>query len=684
MRLRSSQLKRVIATVFAFILLTSASAPGYSEEAGQETGSDAFPFEAGMSRVDITGPAVGIMFWGYAQEGQKGEGIHLRQYARSLVIKDTQSGRLLAYVTGELGGIPHEIHRDVVARLRKEVDPGFNMANVLLNGSHTHSGPAGFFHYIENSIYTTKFFPEYYNVIVDGIVRSIRDAYLKKAPAQLLIGSTAVEGAGVNRSLVAYNANPEEERKRYTTNIDTTMVQISVKTSKGTIGVINWFGVHPTSMTFDNHLISSDNKGYASYLAEREALKRGQKDFVAIFAQANEGDVTPNLNLNNTGPGKDMFESTKIIGERQYEASRRLLFSDDLRPLPAGLRFTQSFIDMPNSVVKKEFSGTGKEERTCLSAYGYALAAGSTEEGGGHWLFHEGMKDENRRFYIDWLAAHMLQSPTEELRECQRPKAVLFAMGETKPHPSLSQILPIGLVSVGDFVLIVSPNEVTTMSSRRMKDTVRKVLGDRARDIALSGLTNDFAGYVTTREEYSTQQYEGGHTLHGPFSLALFQQEYDRLAKDLRDDRPSNPGRAPRDLSASVQKTEIPGRRLVESFEAGVMTPNPTSVQIGETVRCDVRALHPNIAYPKQRSYFDVERKEGNAWKVVYNDADWATKFYFKQALLPVLPDRIELVWETTGEDKPGIYRLKHSSFYKSADGKEVPYSVACPEFELK
>lgn len=92
----------------------------------------------------------------------------------------------------------------------------------------------------------------------------------------------------------------------------------------------------------------------------------------------------------------------------------------------------------------------------------------------------------------------------------------------------------------------------------------------------------------------------------------------------------------------------------------------------------DVRALHPNIAYPKQRFYFDVERKEGNASKVVYNDAGWATKFYFKQALLPVLPDRIELVCETTGEDKPGIYRLKHSSFYKSADGKEVPYSVSC------
>jgi neutral ceramidase len=32
----------------------------------------------------------------------------------------------------------------------------------------------------------------------------------------------------------------------------------------GAIGVVNWFAVHPTSMTFDNRLISGDHKGFAS------------------------------------------------------------------------------------------------------------------------------------------------------------------------------------------------------------------------------------------------------------------------------------------------------------------------------------------------------------------------------------------------------------------------------------
>ncbi|MEI7011343.1 neutral/alkaline non-lysosomal ceramidase N-terminal domain-containing protein [Leptospira licerasiae] len=669
----------MIVLPFLFLFFSSPTFSGTAKPQIKD-----FNYEAGMSKVDITGPPTGIMFWGYAQEGQKGEGIHLRQFARALVIKDPKSGKVLAYVTAELGGVPHEVQRDVVARLKKEVDPNFNLANVLLNASHTHSAPAGFFHYIQNSIYTTKFFPEYYSVIVNGIFQAIKEAYSKKEIAQLLIGSATVEGAGVNRSLVAYQANPKEERDRYNSDTDKTMIQISVNTRRGVIGIVNWFGVHTTNMTFDNHLVSTDNKGYASYLSETEAAKKGQKDFIAIFAQANEGDVTPNLNLNNTGPGKDMFESTKIIGERQYLASSKILNDDKLRVLPSGLNYTQSFIDMPNSIVRKEFSETGKDERTCLSAYGYALAAGSTEEGGGHWLFHEGMKDEDRKFYIDWLAARLLQAPSEDLRACQKPKAILFPMGETKPDPSLSQILPLGLATIGDFALIVSPNEVTTMSSRRMKETVKKVLGSKIKDIALSGLTNDFAGYITTKEEYSTQQYEGGHTLHGPFSLDLFRQEYDRLANDLLQNKASNPGPFPKDLSSTVIGTNVPNRDKISSFEPKIKTPNKTIAKIGESISCEVSSVNPNISYPKQKSYFDVEKKEGDKWITTYTDSDWATKFYYKKSFLPLFDDNIRLVWETDKNDSPGVYRLRHSSFYINKEGKEVPFSIDCPEFELK
>lgn len=35
------------------------------------------------------------------------------------------------------------------------------------------------------------------------------------------------------------------------------------------LGVINWFAIHPTSMNNTNHLLSSDNVGYASILFEK-------------------------------------------------------------------------------------------------------------------------------------------------------------------------------------------------------------------------------------------------------------------------------------------------------------------------------------------------------------------------------------------------------------------------------
>lgn len=52
-------------------------------------------------------------------------------------------------------------------------------------------------------------------------------------------------------------------------------------------------------MNNTNGLISGDNKGYASHMMER-AFNPGklphEVTFVAAFAQANEGDVSPNTN----------------------------------------------------------------------------------------------------------------------------------------------------------------------------------------------------------------------------------------------------------------------------------------------------------------------------------------------------------------------------------------------------
>src|SRR5262249_47461350 len=153
----------------------------------------------------------------------------------------------------------------------------------------------------------------------------------------------------------------------------------------------------------------------------------GKPEFVAAFAQSNAGDVTPNLNLNNTGPGKTDTESTRIIGERQARVAQKLLERAG-EPLRGPIALRHAFVDFSQLTVAGEFTGAGTQ-RTWPSALGYAFAAGSTEDGGGHPLFREGMKEPNP--LIDGFVRTALPglSPTEELRKGQKPKAILFVTG---------------------------------------------------------------------------------------------------------------------------------------------------------------------------------------------------------------------------------------------------------------
>lgn len=117
-----------------------------------------------------------------------------------------------------------------------------------------------------------------------------------------------------SRSPTSYLANPAEERALYPegdTDKNMTLIKI-VDANNAGLGSIAWvlsllfllfssssslfnyylkFPVHCTSMNNSNHLISSDNKGYASYLLEKHMAANSSilfRDipFVAAFGQA--------------------------------------------------------------------------------------------------------------------------------------------------------------------------------------------------------------------------------------------------------------------------------------------------------------------------------------------------------------------------------------------------------------
>ena len=103
-------------------------------------------------------------------------------------------------------------------------------------------------------------------------------------------------------------------------------------------------------------------------------------------------------------------------------------------------------------------------------------------------------------------------------------------------------------------------------------------LGDWAKYVVLAGYSNGYAGYITTPEEYMLQQYEGGHTLHGRWSLPAYQQIVSQLAAALESGAPVASATAYDDwrgyssglaLPFDAAKTPPNGARLGEAVDAG-------------------------------------------------------------------------------------------------------------------
>ena len=53
---------------------------------GQQRHQTHTPYLIGRGMVDITGPPVGMPFWGFGRPDQISEGIHLRQRSRAFII----------------------------------------------------------------------------------------------------------------------------------------------------------------------------------------------------------------------------------------------------------------------------------------------------------------------------------------------------------------------------------------------------------------------------------------------------------------------------------------------------------------------------------------------------------------------------------------------------------------------
>ncbi len=544
-------------------------------------------YEVGVGKADITVFKLGVGMMGYGMYFNIVKGVETDLFARAMVIRDTTTGKRVALVNAEICFITIAIKRGVWKKLRRKHEHlDFQEDSIMISAQHTHSAPGGYSHFGLYNMSIPGFVPEVYQKVVDGIVDAIVQAAESLQPATLKLSRGAVgdkKEVAYNRSLDAYNENPEVKKKLKKEEadqaVDRNMLLLRADDLEGNpLASWNWFGVHTTSLSNDNHRICSDNKGYASKFHEDKVKKRKKDNFISVFAQRKAGDVTPNWKWDRKkkwtrGKFEDDFESAKFNGSIQFEHAHDLFNqAKTQKELPLQIDHVMTFVDFRKVIVDKEFSCRQKDARTGPACHGVAFFEGTVEGPGmpqavgalarvlcrGQKAYELAAapfkpKDKAERIYDKYNS----QGPKDILVEADERRILgsrdiknlvipawadpaignfkkFHANGSLGDKPWIPQILPIQLIIIGDIALAGIPAEITTIAGQRLEESLLEILADRGvKEVVCSTYTNGYCGYITTYEEYQLQMYEGGHTVFGQHFLGAVQTKFKQLALEM-------------------------------------------------------------------------------------------------------------------------------------------------------
>ena len=634
----------------------------------------------GRGIADITGESVEVEMLGYGKSDQRATGIHMRLRSRAFVIVDAATSGRLLMVVNDLPMVFDSVHREVLRRLTASYGEAYTEQNVTLSATHTHCGPGGYSHHLLYLL--SGYHPQTFAAIVEGIVEAIRRAHDDLAPATVTVARGVLRDASVNRSRPAFERNPPDEQAFFPDAVDAQTTLLRFERDGRTVGAINWFATHGTSMTNRNTLISGDNKGYAAYHWERVVegvdYLAEHPPVVTAFAQTNSGDMSPNLNLApGSGPTGDEFENTRIIGHRQYEAAAGL----HGEAVGGGIDCRMTWMNLADTVVAPEFTDDGRPHRTGRPAAGAAAFAG-TEEGPGFRGFRQGY---GQNPLWEAMSNRILYRMSARLRDAQHPKGVALPGSPLNASlvPLVQERIPVQLLRIGPLYLIALPGEVTIVAGLRLRRAVAAIVGADVTDVLVAGYANAYIHYITTPEEYDAQRYEGGSTLFGRWELGAFLQVFSELARAMRDGAAVPPGVRPPDPS---RRPGGRGRRRTDeappghSFGDVVAGPRDRYVP-GDQVLIRFVGAHPGNDLHRGGTFVEVQQADSGGWRTVADDSDWSTKFRWSRAGRN--GSRVTVTWDVPPDVTTGRYRIRYRGDAADRHGRLAPFVACTTPFEV-
>lgn len=243
-------------------------------------------YKAGVARLAIT-PDKPIYLSGYANRKHPSDGVVHDLWAKALAIEDPKGARLVL-VTTDLIGLPRGISEEVGARIEKNY--GVDRARLVLNSSHTHSGPLlwqSLNLMFELSSEDQHVVQDYSRKLVDALVQVAGAALKDLSPATISFGNGQAHFA-VNRR------EPTPKGMRIGVNptgpTDPDVPVLKVAAPGGRLrAIVFGYACHNTTLGGDFYRVNGDYAGFAQI-----EIEKANPGATAMFLMLCGADQNPN------------------------------------------------------------------------------------------------------------------------------------------------------------------------------------------------------------------------------------------------------------------------------------------------------------------------------------------------------------------------------------------------------
>ena len=445
----------------------------------------------GIDKQEITFFDNNIILFGNGSMNQYTNSIYLPLYVRTFYISN--KSKCIYYIILDLSFITNTFRSALLLELVKLKDCNCSTNNIILTCIHTHTSPGGYFDNIIYDISSGGFRQDYQLFLINKIKESCQNSYKNsfegnlyfvKSKLQNLIGISAIKNIIFNRSLIAFNNNPDELKNCFPLAVNDDINLLIFKDSNNKfVGLIQFMSLHGTCLG-TNNFISGDIRGLLSNMFEKEySIICGQP-------QETHGDCSPNV---NRYPDSEISDIPIMINKAKtiFNGIKSLLDNNnDHEECKLNDVIYNNFIYNTNASI------------------GISVLAGSNAD----HTFIEPFKENINMNTLKMLNYCGL---------CKYKKDEKISIFSSNKN-FVDELVNIHHIEFDKVTIICVPFEVTTCAGQYLKNNYTKT---KNKNIILNSLSNGYLHYVTTEHEYITQQYEGSVTLYGQNQLEILSNE---------------------------------------------------------------------------------------------------------------------------------------------------------------